>query len=198
MAKLLATINYEVTGDPNSALRAAAEKAFGVVAAELTGRFDAAISGEHWGWRNDHGGVTPRFGASQMTLSEKSFSYYTALGQQPPSNTNRTARAPKAMAGAKRSIVDTGDLKQSRSFRLNKAALRANWTWGVDYAAAVYFGATIHPWGNPGVLRTIPGRPWVKAVMLGAEAVPGCSGIEQYPVEQKLKAYIIKFTRPQG
>lgn len=195
MGKVTARFDYEVTGDPESALRLAAEKAFLAVTAELTARFDAAISGEHWRWANAHGGLTPRFGASQMSLRQKSYSYYKALGYE--GNKNRRAKAPQAIAGAPRSIVDSGDLKQSRRFTMNKAALKANWTWGVDYAAAVYFGATIHPWNNRNSLATMPGRPWIRAVLQGGQSV-GAFGIEQYKVNERMKAYIVKFTSPLG
>lgn len=142
----------------------ATEKAFVEVAGELTARFDAAISGNHWPWPDS----TPRFGASGgTTLADASRNWNTYL------NGNGTGVAPKSVAGSPRSIVDSGDLKQSRNFSLNASALTAQWTWDVDYAAAVHNGAYIHPFGNKSKLVQLPGRPWTTAVLEGNTVATG-------------------------
>ena len=179
MSKIRTTINFELDGDPNAALRAAAEKAFATVAAELTGRFDSAISGEHWPWPDR----TPRFGgSSSLEEARENWNTYTTG--------SGFGRRPKAVTGSPRSIVDSGDLKQSRDFQLNKAALEANWAWNVDYAAAVHEGAYINPFGNKNKVVQLPGRPWTEAVLVGGTVA---QGIEVYPVSENLKSYIAKF-----
>ena len=91
------------------------------------------------------------------------------------------------MVGSPRSIVDSGDLKQSRDFQLNRAGLVANWSWNVDYAAAVHEGAYINPFGNTSKTVQLPARPWTEAVLQGNTVA---QGIEVYPVSENLKKAI--------
>jgi len=42
---------------------------------------------------------------------------------------------------------------------------------GYDYAGIVYYGGYIHPYGNPYVSVYMPGRPWIKGVLLGGGPV---------------------------
>lgn len=58
-----------------------------------------------------------------------------------------------------RSIVDSGDLKQSKSYSLS--GLEASWTWSINYAAAVHEGAKL--WNG----AILPARPWTDAVLEG-------------------------------
>lgn len=160
------TIAFELDGDPTGALRMAAEDAFAQVASELTGRFDAAVSGNHWPWPRR----SKRFG-----------------GGSDLADVSRQWRQNSFNTGSPRSIVDSGDLKQSRDFQLNRASLTAQWSWGVDYAAAVHEGAYIHPFGDKSRSVQLPARPWTTAVLQGGTSAVG---IEVYPTQQKLKAYI--------
>ena len=183
MSKIKTTISFELDGDPSSALRAATEQAFAQVAAELTGRFDAAISGEHWPWPDQ----TPRWGAGGgRNLEEARENWNTwATG-------SGFGKRPRTTVGSPRSIVDSGDLKQSRDFSLNRAALSAEWSWNVDYAAAGHEGAYIHPFGNKNKMIQLPGRPWTEAVLVGGTVA---TGIPVYPTSEKLKSYIEAFLR---
>lgn len=166
-------ITLEV-GDLNALVLGATEQAFMEVTAELTARFDAAVSGQHWPWPDS----TPRWGSSGgKTLKEVSENWNTYL------TGSGTGVAPKSVAGSPRSIVDSGDLKQSREFTLNKKALTAQWTWNVDYAAAVHNGAYIHPFGNKSKLVQLPGRPWTTAVLEGGTVA---TGIPVYNPAQKI------------
>lgn len=175
---LRATLTYEIDGDPNSVLRAAAEEAFAVVAAELTGRFNDAISGAYWPWPDD----TPRWGnGGGRTLEEAADNWNTWI------NGNGTGKRPRAVAGSPRSVVDSGDLKQSLTFTLNRAAMEANWTWNAEYAAAVHEGAYIHPFQNPDKVVELPARPWTKAVLEGGT---GAVGIEVYDAAARLQSLI--------
>lgn len=178
MSKIETTISFELTGDVNSALRAATEQAFAQVAGELTGRFDAAISGAHWPWPD----ATPRFGGSRSVdeAADNWNSWLTGSG---------TGKKPRSVVGSPRSIVDSGDLKQSRDFNLDRAALTATWSWNVDYAAAVHEGAYISPFGNLNKTVQLPARPWTTAVLQGGTSA---TGIEVYPTAERLKAYITK------
>lgn len=176
MTQIKTTITFELDGDPNSALRAATEQAFAEVTGELTARFDAAISGQHWPWPD----ATPRFGGSR-DLASAADNWNTYV------NGNGTGKKPRAVAGSPRSIVDSGDLKQSRDFSLNRAALTAEWSWNVDYAAAVHEGAYINPFGNPSKSVQLPARPWTEAVLVGGTVA---TGIEIYPLNERLQRAI--------
>lgn len=169
MTKIQTTVTFKVQGNPNAVLQAAVEKAFMQATAELTGRFDAAISGNHWPWPRQ----SKRFGGGS-SLSD-------VAKQWKMSSFN---------TGSPRSIVDSGDLKQSRDFVLNKSGLVAKWNWGVDYAAAVHEGAYIHPFGDKSRSVQLPARPWTTAVLQGGTVA---QGIEVYPLSENLKAYITKF-----
>jgi len=176
MSKITTKITFELDGDPNSVLRAATEQAFAQVAGEITARFDAAVSGEHWPWPD----FTPRFGGSRdLAEAADNWNTYTTG--------NGTGARPRSVAGSPRSIVDSGDLKQSRDFNLDRAALTATWSWNVDYAAAVHEGAYINPFNNPNKVVQLPARPWTTAVLEGNTTA---TGIEVYPTSQNLKAYI--------
>lgn len=174
--KITTTISFEVQGDPNSALRRATEQAFAQVTGELTARFDAAVSGKHWPWPDS----TPRFGGSR-SLDQAADNWNTYL------TGNGTGKRPRSVAGSPRSIVDSGDLKQSRDFQLNLSTLTAQWSWNVDYAAAVHEGAYINPFGNTRKIVQLPGRPWTDAVLKGGTAA---SGIEVYPVAANLAKFV--------
>lgn len=171
-------IRTKITFQPPRGLRQkidiAGQRAFKKAAAELTGRFDAAVSGSHWPWPDS----TPRFGGSR-SLSEAAENWNTwATG-------SGAGEKPKAVAGSPRSIVDSGDLKQSRDFNLN--GFVAEWNWNVDYAAAVHEGAYIHPFQYKGKLVRIPARPWTTAVLEGNTSA---SGIEVYPLKRNLSQYL--------
>ena len=178
MGDLLKTsLSIEVAGDPNSAMRVATEEAFSVIAAELTARFDSAISGAHWPWPD----VTPRWGSRGGTsLKEAVTNWYGWLYGGP-------GQRPVSIAGSPRSIVDSGDLKQSRNFELNRAALTATWTWNVEYAAAVHEGAYIHPFQNSDKIIQLPGRPWTTAVLEGGT---NAVGIPVYDVTNRLQSLL--------
>ena len=162
MSQIKTTVSFEIDGDPGSVLRAATEQAFAQVTGELTARFDAAISGAHWPWPDS----TPRFGGSR-DLGQAAENWNTWLYG------NGNGSKPKAVAGSPRSIVDSGDLKQSRDFDLNRAALTAKWSWNVDYAAAVHEGAYINPFNNPSKIVQLPARPWTQAVLQGGTVASG-------------------------
>ena len=180
MSNIRATVNFEVTKDISGELRKATEDAFAQIAGELTARFDAAISGEHWPWPDS----TPRFGGTR-DLDSAADNWNTYLTGAPG------GARPKAIAGSPRSIVDSGNLKQSRDFDLDRASLKAEWTWNADYAAAVHEGAYINPFGNKNKIVQLPARPWTKAVIEGGTVA---SGIPVYPVAANLKKYITQRT----
>lgn len=175
-----ATAKFEVTSDISGPLRKATEDAFAQVAAELTGRLDAAVSGNHWPWPDS----TPRFGGSSdlRSAADNWNTYLTGSGN---------GKRPKSVAGSPRSIVDSGNLKQSRNFELDRVSLTAEWSWNADYAAAVHEGAYINPFGNPNKIVQLPARPWTQAVIEGGTVA---TGIPVYPVAANLKKYITQRT----
>ena len=59
---------------------------------------------------------------------------------------------------------------------------------GFDYAAIVYYGGYIHPYGNPDVKIFMPARPWIKHVLIG-----GHSGINKFPLTDRYLFYFEKF-----
>jgi len=66
-------------------------------------------------------------------------------------------------------IVDTGALRDSVSIGITGD--RINVSYGEEYAAIVYYGGYIHPYGNPRVQIYMPGRPWIAAVLNGGGPV---------------------------
>lgn len=180
MTNIRATVSFEITDDIEGELRLATEQAFAQVAGELTARLDDAVSGSYWPWPD----ATPRFGGARdlESAADNWNTYLTGSG---------TGARPKAIAGSPRSIVDSGNLKQSRDFNLNRAGLTAEWNWNADYAAAVHEGAFINPFGNPRKLVQLPARPWTQAVIEGNTAA---TGIPVYPVAANLKKYITQRT----
>ena len=180
MTKIRTTVGFEVTDDITGELRAATEQAFAQVAGELTGRLDAAVSGNHWPWPDS----TPRFGGAK-DLESAADNWNTYL------TGNGTGKRPKSVAGSPRSIVDSGNLKQSRDFDLDRVKLQAEWNWNADYAAAVHEGAYINPFNNPNKIVQLPARPWTQAVIEGGTVA---TGIPVYPVAENLKKYITQRT----
>lgn len=173
MSNVKVEITLEVI-DLNALVLQATEQAFVEITGELTARFDAAVAGQHWPWPD----ATPRWGSSGgKTLKEVSENWNTYL------TGSGLGTAPKAVAGSPRSIVDSGDLAQSREFTLNRKALTAQWTWNVDYAAAVHNGAYIHPFGSKSKLIQLPARPWTTAVLEGGTVA---TGIPVYNPAQKI------------
>ena len=166
MTKIRTNVSFEVTDDISGALRKATEDAFAEVTAELTARLDDSVSGNYWPWPRE----SKRFG-----------------GGRDLADVSRQWRETSFNTGSPRSIVDSGDLKQSRDFDLNRSSLTANWTWNVDYAAAVHEGAFIHPFGDKSRTVQIPARPWTQAVIEGNTVA---TGIPVYQVGPNLKAAI--------
>jgi hypothetical protein len=73
-------------------------------------------------------------------------------------------------------IVQTGRLRDSLELRVTEEGIAImysaiNPSDGFDYAAMVYFGGYIQPYGNPYVKVYMPGRPWIKGVLLGGGPV---------------------------
>jgi hypothetical protein len=102
-------------------------------------------------------------------------------------DTARKWKAASFNTGSPRSAVDSGDLKGSRDYKLNNVS--AEWSWTVEYAAAVHDGAWIYPWGNDQAAKVLlPARPWTEAVLFGH---PHYSG-EVYPFSDRLSQEITK------
>ena len=141
-------IDLAAAAGSSKAFQDAAKQAMKETAAELDGRFDDAISGAYWPWPR-----ASKRGLSGSTVGERAKSW----------------AAKGFNTSTPRSIVDSGELKQSKNFKLN--GLEASWTWTANYAAAVHEGARIHPWGDPknGTVN-LPGRPWTDAVLVGGTA----------------------------
>ena len=72
-------------------------------------------------------------------------------------------------------IVQTGKLRDSVDVYAGEESILIVYSatnGGYDYAAIVYFGGYIHPYGNTGVQIYMPGRPWIKHVLIGGGPVP--------------------------
>jgi len=164
-------LDVELPAAAEKALVEASEKAFKQTAAELNARFTDAISSNYWAWDNRYGGQSKR-GLSGSTVKERARSWKN-------SNFN---------TGPQRSIVDSGELKQSGSFVVS--SLKAKWSWTAPHAAAVHEGARIKPWGDPtNATVTMPARPWTTAVIFGN--TPGYSG-PTFDFSEELKKRIQK------
>lgn len=148
------------------------QKAFRTCAAELDGRFDEAISGANWSWPR-----TTRRGLPGTTLAQKIKGYNQGKGND---------------VGSPRSILDSGDLKGSKQMSDIKG-FSVEWTWSVEYAAAVHDGAMIYPWGNRNADKVeLPARPWTNAVLEGN--VANYKG-EQYDFPAEMQKKVGKFLK---
>ena len=77
--------------------------------------------------------------------------------------------------GNPRDIVYTGKLRDSRvlktKFLKTKATLSI--AYKAPYAALMYYGGAIQPYGNKNVVSVlIPGRPWIEAIFEGTYGQP--------------------------
>lgn len=73
--------------------------------------------------------------------------------------------------GGSRDIIDTGELKASRSITV--ISNRIEISYNVPYAGIVHYGGYILPYGNPNASKVyLPARPWVDSVVLGRGPVP--------------------------
>ena len=156
----------EIDFDPNQlneVFQKKAAKAFEKVANELEGRFTDAIQGGHWDWPRES-----KRGVRGSTVGEKA-----AAWAKKPFNT-----------GTPRSITDSGQLAASLDVDLDAAGLKAEFTWDVDYAAAVHEGAYISPWGNKKAQKVyLPARPWTEAV------IHGTHGVQRYDYLDRFSKY---------
>ena len=162
-------LEAQLDGSAVKALRKAAEAAMKTTAAELDGRFDDAISSAVWPWPR-----SSKRGVGGSTVGERAKQW-----------------ANKGFnTGTPRSIVDSGELKQSKVF--NVTGLKAEWAWTANYAAAVHEGARITPWGDPknGTV-TLPARPWTDAVLNGGTP----ASLPVYPFTDELSKNIGKLLR---
>ena len=141
-------VEIEFKKGADGAIMKAVERAFKVCASELDGRFDEAIKGSHWDWPRE-----TRRGLPGSTVGQKAKAYGEGKGN---------------VVGSPRNIVDSGDLASRKM--MNIKGLAAEWSWGIEYAAAVHDGAMIHPWGNDAYYVELPGRPWTTAVLEGGVA----------------------------
>jgi len=86
-------------------------------------------------------------------------------------------------------IVDTGALRDSVNVAVIGDSIRVS--YGEEYAAIVYYGGYIHPYGNPRVQIYMPPRPWVNAVLNGGGPVP------QFNVAEVYGRYFFDFLREE-
>lgn len=131
--------------------------------------------------------------ATQMVAPELNAAFQDAMGSpvwQWPRETVRRGsldsqgrRGPGYRVFSPRNIVDQGRLRQSNEYRITGLLIVFMWT--EPYAAAVHYGAEIHPWGDKTKEKVkLPARPWTDAV-LGTIVNPG---IEPYPIALQWKA----------
>ena len=90
-------------------------------------------------------------------------------------------------------IVQTGQLRDSVQVTADSESIVVTYSAsssgdGTDYAAIVYYGGYIHPYGNPNVQIFMPGRPWIKHVLVG-----GYPGVEKFPLTDRYFYYFEKF-----
>jgi len=91
-------------------------------------------------------------------------------------------------------IVDTGKLRDSAQVVADSESIMVSYSAtssgdGTDYAALVYYGGYyIYPYGNPNIQVFMPGRPWIKHVLIG-----GHSGINKFPLTDRYLFYFEKF-----
>ena len=153
-----------VTGSLRAQAEQAARAATKAVMAELNGAFQQSFTAKAWQWPRD----LPDRKLNGATLAEKIRSYQAGEGIR---------------AGNPRNIIDSGNLRQTGSWRMS-GPYEATFTWSADYATAVHEGAMIYPWGNRKARRVhLPARPWTRAVM-GQEDAPG---VQVYNLGERLR-----------
>ena len=89
-------------------------------------------------------------------------------------------------------IVDTGQLRDSVEVVADDVSIMVRYSAassgdGTDYAAIVYYGGYIHPYGNPNIKIYMPGRPWIKHVLIG-----GYPGVQKFPLTERYLYYFEK------
>jgi len=89
-------------------------------------------------------------------------------------------------------IVDTGQLRDSVQVVADDVSIMVSYSAasrgdGTDYAAIVYYGGYIHPYGNPNIQIYMPGRPWIKHVLIG-----GYPGVQKFPLTERYLYYFEK------
>ncbi len=150
----------DLSGLAERAARAAMERVAGETFAAMQQSFTAPA----WDWPRD----LPTRNLKGATVGEKARSYADGDGIR---------------AGSPRNLIDTGNLRQSGSWRMI-GPTTAEFRWSAASATAAHEGALIHPWGNRKAARVyLPPRPWTRAV-LGQETV---AGIKPFPVGDRLK-----------
>lgn len=124
--------------------------------------------------------------AARIVFPELNSAFQDAIGTRVWSWPRQTIRSNGQEVGSPRNIVDTGILKASNSFSITGTL--GTFRWGVDYAAAVHYGASIYPWGDKTRQKVeLPPRPWTSAV-LGTIQI---GGIEPYDYQSQFKAAFI-------
>jgi hypothetical protein len=129
--------------------------------------------------------------AARIVFPELNSAFQDAIGSKEWSWPRPTIRSNGRDAGNPRNIVDTGILKASNSF--NISGTLGTFKWAVDYAAAVHYGANIHPWGDKSrATVNLPPRPWTDAVL----GIVQVGGIQPYDYRAQFKvAFISAFRR---
>lgn len=146
-----------VTLDFANKAHRAAVMATHMITPELNAAFQDAIGSEVWAWPRE----TIRRGS--LDSSGKRGSGYRVTSP--------------------RNIVDQGRLRQSNEYIVSGTLVLFKWT--EPYAAAVHYGAEIHPWGDKTRPKVrLPARPWTDAV-LGRILV---TGVESFPVAVQWKS----------
>ncbi len=153
------------TGDLQARAEQAARRASQIVMGELFAAMQQSFTKKAWAWPEN----LPTRKLNGATLKERIESYNVGDG---------------IAVGSPRNLIDTGNLRQTGSFRM-VGPTKATFTWSANYATAVHEGAYIYPWGNKQAARVyLPPRPWTRAV-LGLEDTPG---IEPFPLADRLKS----------
>ena len=99
-------------------------------------------------------------------------------------------------------IVQTGKLRDSVNVVSTEDSIIVSYSAtnekdGFDYAAIVYYGGMIHPYGNPSIKVMMPARPWIKDVLIGGST----RGIDKFPLTARYLHYFEKFLKqllPKG
>ena len=90
-------------------------------------------------------------------------------------------------------IVQSGTLRDSVQVTADNESILVTYSAsssgdGYDYAAIVYYGGYIHPYGNPNIKIYMPARPWIKHVLVG-----GYPGVEKFPLTDRYFYHFEKF-----
>lgn len=93
------------------------------------------------------------------------------------------SRGGQTRGSGYRSLIDTGELKNSKSITTSflKTQINIRIKYSAPYAGITYDGGLIQPWGNPNASPVLlPARPWIRDTLQKGGPVPFYDVLQVY------------------